>query len=204
VALLLFTSVFTRAGLAQTPPPDDSQQVIAAFELARGAGDVDATLAQFADDAVVTVQGRTSRSYEGKEQVRKFLQTVGVQFQTLMHSSPLMQGDSMTWTERDKNKQVAFDATVVATVRMGRITSLIYRTTEPFGSTLGTQQVALEQAPAELPSFAWAAGLALVGLALLAVVFGRPRRPASQSQLDGRLLLELRRQRELEGDDRAA
>jgi hypothetical protein len=58
-----------------------------------------------------------------------------------------------------------------------------------------------------LPSATWPAALALLGVAVLTIVFAWPRR-ASHSQLDGRLLFELRRQRNrrsvLDRDERAA
>jgi len=48
----------------------------------------------------------------------------------------------------------------------------------------------------QLPSAAWAAALAVAAAGLLAGAFARPRREASASQLNGRLLVDLRRDHE--------
>jgi hypothetical protein len=202
LGVITLFGVAVGSALAQTPA-DDPQAVAEAFELARGASDVDAALGQFADNAVVTVQGPTTRAYTGKDQVRMYLQTFGVRFQTVMRSTPHVQGNSVSWTERDEFPSQVVDSTVIVIVNAGRISSLIYRNGPPFGSPQAATASAAKDAPApgqELPSLAWPAALAVVGLGLLAVVFGRPRRKASRSRLDGRLLLALQRPR----SDRAA
>jgi hypothetical protein len=176
--------------------PDDPQHVVQAFELALAAGDVDYALAQFADDAVVTVQAQSSSSYTGKQQVRAYLEAARVQLRTLARSTPIVQGSSVTWSERDQLLTDAYDVSVYATVRSSRIATLVYH-------RVGLP-VPVEQAPAQVPSLMWGAAIALLGLGLLGVVFGRPRRRASHSRLDGRLLHELRKQHQVERVDRAA
>ena len=203
---LLWLTLGASAALAQTQSVDPSQ-VVDAFENARGAGDLDAALAQLADDAVVTVQGRTTRAYAGQDQVRMYMQTFGLRFQTLMRSKPLVEGNKVTWTERDEySSSQAMDSTVIAIVTGNRISSLIYRNSDPFGAPTASKASTAPQGR-ELPSVTWPAALSLLGFAVLGVVFGRPRRRASQSQLDGRLLFALQRQRAqdaLHARDRAA
>jgi hypothetical protein len=176
----------------------DPATVMETYERARAAGDVDAALAQFADDAVVTVQGRAAKSYSGKDQVRAYLETVGVRFKLIMRSSPLVQGVTVSWIERDEFPTMSIDATVLAIIRSGSISSLIYRNGDPFGFQPGGASAAAATAPPrarELPSYAWPAALALLGMALISVIFGRPRR-RTPSRLDGRLLVALQDHRE--------
>ncbi|MBV9893537.1 MAG: hypothetical protein JO020_05150 [Chloroflexi bacterium] len=197
VTLVLWISMAPGVA-AQSPDP---QQVVDAFELARGAGDIDGALAQLADTAVITIQNQhSSRSFSGAVQLRSYLQTVGTHFQTAMRSRPMVQGSTVTWTERDQYGTQAVDATIVAVVSAGHIVALSYRTSDPVGSPSGPADATSRQA-IELPSMAWPAVLAVLGLGLLALVFGRPRRKASRSQLDGRLLVALRRDRACEVRD---
>lgn len=200
---LLVWGVFATGAAAQsvavpTPVPDP-RQVINAFELARGSGNVEGALNEFTDNGVVIVQGRSVSIFNGKDQVRGYLQAIGRHFQTVMRSTEVVEANRVTWTERDQYGDQAIDATVVAIVNDGRIVSLTYRDNEPISpraiASLGQQNI-------EIPSVAWPAGLALLGIALLGVVFGRPRRKTSPSQLDGRLLVALRQRRELEHFER--
>jgi hypothetical protein len=177
-----------------TPSPDPGG-VVEAFERARGAGDVEAALAQFADTAVITVQGRTIQTYAGPTQMRAYMQAIGTRFQIVLRSRPIAQGSTVTWTERDQFMGQTLDATVIAVVSGGRIVSLTYRDNQPDASRSALAAAPGSSRPRQLPSLAWPAGLALLGIASLAVVFGRPRRKASRSELDGRLLVELRRDR---------
>jgi len=200
LALLLFGVLVAQAAAQSMPTGDDPQQVVDRFELARGAGDVDTALAQLADTAVVTVQNKTStRSFTGAVQLRSYLQNIGTRFQTLMRSRPLVQGSTVTWTERDQVDGNPVDATVVAVISAGHIAALTYRDTDTVGSTGRLLPVSAREQPAQVPNAAWAGGLALLGLAIVGFVFGWPRRKASRSNLDGRLLVALRE----EFDDRA-
>ena len=174
---------------------NDPQRVIESFQLARSVGDVDTALSQFADNSVVTIQVPMNASYVGRARIRQFLQGVGVRFQTVLRSNAVVQGGSVTWSERDQFPEMTVDSTVYAVVAAGRITSLTYRQGSPIPNE---SAVAGQSIPGELPPLTWPVTLAAVGLVSLAALFGRPRRPASQSQLDGRLLFELRRQRALE------
>jgi hypothetical protein len=91
--------------------------------------------------------------------------------------------------EHDELQQVSWDAAVVAVVRSGRITALVYRQSAqaPDGTRSAAQAL-------QLPNAVWPALLGLIGAFLLGMVSRRPPRRSS-SVLDGRLLVELRRQR---------
>jgi hypothetical protein len=130
-------------------------------------------------------------------QVRQYLEDIGIRYQTVSRSKASVQGSSITWTERDRFPWMTVDATIYAVIFSGRISSLTYRQGTPFDVT---DPPAVQGESHQIPTFAWPLGLAAIGLLGLAVLFGRPRRPASQSQLDGRLLVELRRQRVAERD----
>jgi hypothetical protein len=185
-----------------TPQPNPSL-VVETFERARGAGDVDAALGVFADTAVITLQGRARQSFTGPVALRNYLQTIGTRFRIVLRSRPIVQGSTVTWTERDQFGEEAIDTTVVAIVSGGRIVALTYRDSQDVAARAVLAGVATGPQTAQVPSVAWPAALAALGLGLIALVFGRPRRKASTSQLDGRLLIALQRQRDRE-DDRAA
>lgn len=203
-AIALLALATTAAAAQSTPTPvDDPQHVIERFELARGAGDVDAALANMSDTAVITIQNQTSaHSYTGSVQLRGYLQTIGTRFQTLMRSRPLVQGNTVTWTERDQVDYQVIDATVVAIVSAGQIVAITYRDTNPLGTPgrLGARPAHEQSLP--VPTLVWPAGLAIVGLVVITAMFARPRRKASQSQLDGRLLVALRREHRLDFEKR--
>ena len=109
----------TTAAVAQgtpTPQPDPSV-VVEAFENARASRDVDGALAQFADTAVITIQGRSIETFSGQGRLRSYMQTVGTTFESLTRSSPTIRGNSVTWIERDQYAGQTVDATVVAIIR---------------------------------------------------------------------------------------
>ncbi len=182
------------AQTAPMPAPQaDPGSIVEAFERARGAADVDGALALFSDSAVVSMQGRTSETFTGSKQLRTYMQTIGTRFQIVMRSRPIVQGNTVTWTERDLFFGHALDATVVAVVMDGRIVSLAYR-----DSQLDATRAELANAgnpPLEVPSIAWPIGISVLGGLLLGIVFGRRPPRESVSQLDGRLLLALQRRR---------
>jgi hypothetical protein len=105
-----------------------------------------------------------------------------------------VQGTIVTWTERDQFFGHALDATVIAVVSGGKIVSLTYRDNQ---LDAPRSELAGEAGPQpRIPTIAWPIGLTVISGLLLGFVFGRPRHKASVSQLDGRLLLALRRERE--------
>jgi hypothetical protein len=202
-AVLLLAGVATTATAQSIPPSTDPQQVVDSFELARGAGDVDGAMAELSDTAVITVENQTStRSFTGSVQLRTYLQSIGTRFETVMRSRPIVQGSSVTWTERDQFGSQIVDATVVAIVSSGQIVALSYRDSES-PTAPGMVSMASPK-PLQLPSFAWAGALVGLGLLGIGLLFGWPRRKASQSQLDGRLLVALQRERDRDESERKA
>ena len=197
VAALTLAAVFfvwtSTSASAQALPGTTPQTVIEAFEQARSAGDLDSALAQFEDDAVIALQGSASVSYHGKDQVRTYLHTFGVQYRTVLRSTPEVQGNTVTWTEHDEIEHHAWDMTVLAVVRSGYIASLWYHQSEP-GSV--APQATGQRRPGELPAVTWLGLLGLLGMLLLGLVSRRPRQHGSASQLDGRLLRALRSRHE--------
>jgi hypothetical protein len=191
VLLALFIASATPAAAQQVDP---TAAVVDSFERARAAGDVNAAMAQFADDAVVTVQsGRATQVFAGRDQIRAYLLNLAMPSRALMRSAYRVDGPFVRWTERNEDTTRTLDAVVQATVQSGRISTLLFQQSEPFGSsmpTAATTRVADQQH--EAPSLAWAAAL---GSAFMLVVgwFFRPRRRRrSASQLDGRLLQAMR------------
>jgi hypothetical protein len=200
VALALWLALATAADAQSVPPTDDAQHVVDAFELARGAGDIDGALAQLSDTAVITVQTKfSSRAFSGSVQLRGYLQRVGTRFQTVMRSRPLVEGENVTWVERDQIGSQSVDATVVAVVSHGHIVALTYNDSDALGSP-GRLSAAGARQLVNIPSAAWPAGLGLAGLGMLALVFGWPRRKPSPSQLNGRLVVALRRDHQLDAE----
>jgi hypothetical protein len=186
--LALFAASATPIAAQQVDP---TAAVVDSFERARAAGDVNAAIGQFADDAVVTVQaGRSSQVFAGRDQIRAYLLNMAMPSRALMRSAYRIDGPFVRWTERDEAPQQMVDSMVQATIRAGRITSLIYQQSEPYGVQSAPARAAANQ-PAQVPSLAWAAALASTGL-LLVLLCSRPRRRASRSELDGRLLAAMR------------
>jgi hypothetical protein len=186
VALLLATSQ-----LAVAQPVDDGGVVIDTFQRARASGDLSGALAQFADDAVVTIQaGRATQVFAGRDQVRAYLQTVAMPARALMHSAYRVDGPYVRWTERDEEVSKTSDAMVQATVQSGRISMLLLQQTEAFGAMTATPRAAPEQ-PTAAPSLAWAMALGSGFMLLLGLVF-RPRRRSATSRLSGRLVRAMR------------
>jgi hypothetical protein len=193
IGLLLFAVLVTSAAAQSIPTTIDPQQVVERFELARGAGDVDAALAALGTTAVITVQNPTAtRSFTGSTQLRAYMQYIGTRVKTVMRSRPMVQGSTVVWSERDQVDDQPVDATVVAVVSAGRIESLTYRAAQAVAAPEQLTARKPRSQPAQVPSAAWAAGLALLGFGLLGFVSGWPRHNASRSELHGRLLTELR------------
>jgi hypothetical protein len=192
-ACLLSIALVARVAAQVTQAPQmDPSMVVEAFERARGAEDVDGAMALFTDSAVVTMEGRTNEAFTGQAQLRTYMQTIGTRFQIVMRSRPVVQGAIVTWTERDQFFGHILDATVIAVVSGGKIVSLTYRDNQldaPRG------QLAAPDQTRGIPAIVWPVGLVIVSGLLLGLTFGRPRRKASVSQLDGRLLLALQHQR---------
>ncbi len=185
--------------MAQTALDGDSA-VVETFQDARAAGDLSGALAQFRDDAIVTVQtGRSTQIFSGHDQIRVYLQTVALPSRALMHSGYRSDGTFVRWTERDEDARQTSDNAAQATIESGRISMLLVNRSEPFPSQVGATTSSGDQTPS-VPSIAWAAALGTGLMLLLGLVF-RPRRRRSASVLDGRLV---RAMRQAHVDDRRA
>src|SRR4051812_4893381 len=88
---------------AAAQPLDGAGAIVDAFEQARAAGDFSTALAQFADDAVITVQsGRATQVFAGRDQVRAYLLSVAMPARSLMRSAYRVDGPFVRWTERNE------------------------------------------------------------------------------------------------------
>jgi hypothetical protein len=182
-ALLLLTGV---PAFAQSAP--NNSLVVDAFERTRSGNDLDGALAQFNDDAVVTIQsGRTTQVFAGRDQVRAYLTGVASS-RALMRSTYEIDGAFVRWTERDEDPSQTFDATMQATIQNGRISTLLVQQTQGFAAPATPRG---SVAPRQTPSLAWALGLGSALTLCLGLVF-RPRQRSSQSRLDGRLVNGMR------------
>lgn len=181
----LLAGLLVRPVLAQVSDPP---VVIDAFERARDSQNLDAALAQFADDAVVTVEGRPSVSFAGKEQIRRFLVVLGAEAPRVTSSRHVV-GSTITWTERDTaHRFAAPDLWVEAVVRDGKIRSIAYR---PGLSSASAQTGSPVRVPPALLGVAGAASIGLLAIGVPMLLGGGRRRPAAPSRLRGHLLAEL-------------
>jgi hypothetical protein len=194
--LRLLVGLAALTALAAPAPPlaaqvSDPPVVIDAFERARNAQNVDAALAQFADDASITIEGRTPQSFRGKDEIRRFLLvTVGRSVPRLT-SSRHVAGNTVTWTERVQGQlPTMLDLSVEAMVRDGKIRSIVYRLGAPAAQTgaTGAAPVAL---PAPLLGSLIVVGVCLLAVVLRTLLVGSRSRGRPGSRLRGRLLAEL-------------
>jgi hypothetical protein len=181
-ALLLLAHAAAAQGME---PPT----VVDAFARARVAQDVDATMAEFDDNAVVRVEHVRPRIMNGKQQIREFFNEVSIEAPTLLAQPRSTSPDTLTWNERVLEARYGtIDLTGQAHVENGKIVSLIYR----LGRLTGEDSAATTSVSRVLSSSSMmtgAVGLFAIGLLSFATV--RSRR-ASGSQLSGRMLAEMR------------
>jgi hypothetical protein len=165
----------------------DPPVIIDSFERARNQKNVDAALAYFADDAVVRLVERGTVTFNGRTEIRRFLQNIGVRNPPTMTSNRHVVGNTVTWNERDQGQLMnAIDLSVEAFVQDGKIKSLVYRVAAPAATDVRTAD-----APARLPAVFALGALAALGLLLLALASLGPRRRASSSTLHGKLVSAL-------------
>jgi len=198
VACLVASGVVASLARAQ---PSDPAAVITAYEMARNRRDIESALSYFADGAVIT---QRSTSFSGKDEIRKFLDSVSTRARFIVVSDRHASGNHVSWTERsgttDPNPtrppqgfngsltaQNSFTVNVEAVVQDGKIQSLAYL----FGTTVARSDPALD-GRAQLPA---AFGLAAVAAVLLSVLMiastGVRRRGRVPSSLHGRLMQDL-------------
>lgn len=149
----------------------DPAAVAKALANAVNAGDVEAALALFADDAVVDT-GSPASPYTGKEEIRAWLEgMVATNFQIEIE---ILQVEGDTVTERDKfsdddlrNLGIApLEGISKITVQDGKITALIFTFTDESLAKLQAAMAALPETGGDaFPTYALV--MALGGLAIL-------------------------------------
>lgn len=85
------------ASMARAQPTVDPGAVVTAYELARNRHDLDAALSYFADNAVIT---QRNTSFSGKDEIRKYLDTLSTRSRFVAISDRRVSGNIVTWTER--------------------------------------------------------------------------------------------------------
>jgi ketosteroid isomerase-like protein len=85
------------SSLARAQPSGDATAVITAYEMARNRHDLDTALDYFADNAVIT---QRNTSFSGKDEIRKYLDTVSTRSRYVVISDRHASGNIVTWTER--------------------------------------------------------------------------------------------------------
>ncbi|HEX8966598.1 MAG TPA: nuclear transport factor 2 family protein [Chloroflexota bacterium] len=192
-ALALVVGAFVllvQAAQAQGATPT---AVVYRYEHAWGQQDVDAATAEFADDAVITLHDARTRLLAGPDQIHEFLQGAGLHAPPVLISTPRVDGETVTWSERTEHAGQVLtgsDLTVQAVVHDGKIQSMVYRP-----GTLVHSDTARTTAEFNLESVLMVPGsLLLFCLGLLSLATARPR-VHSGSNLRGRLLRDLHRWR---------
>jgi hypothetical protein len=197
VALVLSGVVAT---LAAAQAGADPAAVVAAYEMARNQRDIDGALSFFADDATVS---QRSTNFAGKDEIRKFLDSVSVRSRFVVVSERRTSGNRVTWTERSGGQgpgpgsqsqlngplsaPLAYQVNVEATVQDGKIRTLTYLPT--------AQPVRFDPAldgRAQLPASLGLAGVFAILLSVVMITSTGLRRPAREaSSLQGRLMHDL-------------
>jgi ketosteroid isomerase-like protein len=95
LAVLITSGVIV--SMARAQPGVDPADVITAYEMARNRQDIDAALSYFADTATVSQRNQT---FSGKDEIRKYLETVASRARFTVVSDRRSTGNIVTWTER--------------------------------------------------------------------------------------------------------
>jgi hypothetical protein len=85
------------ASMARAQPNGDPAAVVTGYEMARNRRDIDAALTYFADSAVIT---QRNTAFSGKDEIRKYLDTVTTRSRYVVISDRRISGNIVTWTER--------------------------------------------------------------------------------------------------------
>lgn len=178
--------LLAHAAVAQSVTPCG---IIDTYERAWGQHDLLGAQAQLADDAVIRLEDARSRSLATPAQIHDFLQVAGLHSVPVLTASRQVDGDTVMWSEHTDGQILnSPDVTVQATIRNGKIQSLIYRPgtlVRPVDSPSLTSNLAPEAAATVL------GGVLLLGLGLLSLTSVRQHVP-SGSHLRGVLLRDLR------------
>jgi ketosteroid isomerase-like protein len=97
VGLALLATSGLIGSMARAQPGVDPVAVITAYENARNSQDIDTALTYFADNAVVSQRNTT---YAGKDEIRKYLDTIRLRTRFVVVSDRHTAGNIVTWTER--------------------------------------------------------------------------------------------------------
>lgn len=205
VALLLGSGIVGSMARAQSSV--DPLAVITAYEMARNRRDVDGAVAYFSDNAVITQRNTT---FSGKDDIRKFLDSVSTRSRFVVVSDRRVSGNHVTWTERTGSAtpeqqqsqsrppglsfsqastsqtvlQNGLSVTVEAVVQDGKIQALSY----VFGGQAQRPDPTIE-GRAQLPAAYGLAAIVVILSGLLMVASLGIRRAAPvASSLQGRLI----------------
>jgi hypothetical protein len=85
------------ASMAGAQPSVDPVSVITGYEMARNRRDLDTALSYFADNAVIT---QRNTNFSGKDEIRKYLDTVTSRSRFVVVTDRHTSGNIVTWTER--------------------------------------------------------------------------------------------------------
>jgi ketosteroid isomerase-like protein len=85
------------ANMARAQPTVDPATVVAGFESARNNHDLDTAMSYFADNAVIT---QRNASFTGKDEIRRYLDSVSARSRYVVVSDRHTSGNLVTWTER--------------------------------------------------------------------------------------------------------
>jgi hypothetical protein len=176
-------ALFVRAAGAEGLNPC---AVVSGYQRALYEQDFDGALALLADDATITLGGRTARLLTGSSQIRTFLRSGDPRSGGRLAANRRVLGNTVTWSEHIAALTSSTpDEPVEAVVVAGRIQSLAYgQRTQPADAGTPASDVTPEAATTVLGAEA------LLGLGLLSLATMRTRvRPTST--LRGRLLREL-------------
>jgi hypothetical protein len=149
---VLMLAVTGRPPVLASAEGTDPASVVAAFDAALNAGDVEATLALFSDDAVVRTQTAT---HTGKEQVRRLFQELVADRFQFESSNRRVLGDTETHAakvSRDEWRRlgiVPLDASAEVVVQEGKIRS--FTVTYSAESLARLQAAQARAAPSQLP-----------------------------------------------------
>jgi hypothetical protein len=159
--------------------------VITAYEMARNRGDIDAAVAFFADNAVIS---QRSTTFTGRDEIRRYLQNSTGRGRFVVVTNRKTNGNHVSWVERPAGQNVnGVEVAVEAIVRDGKIRALSYNS----GAILTRLEPAVD-GRAQLPAVV---GLGSVVVVLSSVVLlastGLGQARGEESSLRGRLLRDL-------------
>jgi hypothetical protein len=185
LVLLLSTFGAVVASAQVSNQGSEPAAVITAYEMARNRGDIDAAVAFFADNAVIS---QRSTTFTGRDEIRRYLQNSTGRGRFVVVTNRKTNGNHVSWVERPAGQNVnGVEVAVEAIVRDGKIRALSYNS----GAILTRLEPAVD-GRAQLPAVV---GLGSVVVVLSSVVLlastGLGQARGEESSLRGRLLRDL-------------